>query len=128
MSPTQSRSSETLLPRPRRALSVVLLIVAGLYLALFVGPRQTPKLGLDLSGGTSAVLTATAPGGRAPSAAALGQTVDILRNRLAGNGVSAAHVTTQGNNQVVVQVPGSNGEQLVTQLLRSAQLRFRLVR
>jgi len=107
---------------------VVLVVVAGLYLALGVGPRQTPKLGLDLSGGTSAVLTATAPGGRTPSASALNQTVDILRNRLTGNGVAVADVTTQGSNEVVVQVPGGNGRHLVNDLMRSAQLRFRLVR
>ena len=47
---------------------------------------------------------------------------------MTGNGVAAADVTTQGSNQIVVQVPGTTGEQLVTQLLRSAQLRFRLVR
>ena len=115
-------------PRTRRALALVLLTVTGLYLAVVFGPRQTPKLGLDLRGGTSAVLTAKAPGGRAPSAAALRQTVDILRNRLSGNGVAAADVNTQGTDQIVVEVPGSNGQQLVAELLRSAQLRFRLVR
>lgn len=114
--------------RSWRPLVAVLGIVAALYLALFLGARQTPKLGLDLRGGTSAVLTATAPGGKTPSAAALGQTVDILRNRLTGNGVAAADVTTQGSNQVVVQVPGQENHNLVTELLRSAQLRFRLVR
>lgn len=115
-------------PRPRRALLVVFLVVTTLYLAVAVGSRQTPKLGLDLRGGTSAVLTATAPGGRTPSASALGQTVDILRNRLSGNGIVAADVNTQGDHQIVVQVPGSNGQQLVAQLLRSAQLRFRLTK
>lgn len=123
--PNSARSPQ---PRPGRALAVVLAVVVVLYLALIAGTRQTPKLGLDLRGGTSAVLTATAPGGRTPSAAALGQTVDILRNRLAGNGVAAADVNRQGNDQVVVQVPGHGGRSLVTDLLRSAQLRFRLVR
>jgi preprotein translocase subunit SecD len=123
-----SQPSQPSLPRPGRALAVVLIVVTGLYLALILGPRHSPRLGLDLRGGTSAVLTATAPGGRTPSTAALGQTVDILRNRLFGNGVSAVDVTSQGSNQIVVQVPGGNGHRLVTDLLRSAQLRFRLVR
>ena len=115
-------------PRPRRTLALVLFVVTGLYLAVTLGPRHTPRLGLDLRGGTSAVLTARAPGGHAPTAAALGQTVNILRNRLSGNGVAAADVTTEGSDQIVVEVPGSNGQQLVAELLRSAQLRFRLVR
>jgi preprotein translocase subunit SecD len=123
-----SQPAQHSLPRPRRALAVVLIVVTALYLALVLGPRHTPRLGLDLRGGTSAVLTAKGPGGRTPSAAALGQTVDILRNRLLGNGVSAVYVTSQGSDQIVVQVPGGNSHGLVTNLLRSAQLRFRLVR
>ena len=121
-------SSQPSLPRPGRALAVVLVVVVSLYLALVLGPRHTPRLGIDLRGGTSAVLTATAPGGHAPSPTSLAQAVDILRNRLLGNGVSAVDVTSQGDNQIVVQVPEGNGHGLVTQLLRSAQLRFRLVR
>src|SRR3954469_19480678 len=123
-----SMLTQSSLPRPGRALVVVLLVVTTLYLALVLGSRHTPRLGIDLRGGTSAVLPATAPGGRPPSAAALGQTVDILRNRLAGNGVSAVAVTAQGDNHIVVQVPGGNRHQLVAELLRSAQLRFRQVR
>src|SRR3954468_10292658 len=107
------------LPRPGRALAVVLIVVTGLYLALVLGPRHSPRLGLDLRGGTSAVLTATAPGGRRPSPAALGQTVEILRNRLFGSGVAAVDVTSQGTDQIVVQVPEGNGHGLVAQLLRS---------
>src|SRR4051794_3826664 len=123
-----SHSSQSPRPGPGRALAVVLPIVPALYLALTLGPRPTPRLGIDLRGGTSAVLNASAPGGRPPSAAALGQTVDILRNRLLGNGVSAVDVTSQGSKQIVVQVPQGNRHRLVTDLLRSAQLRFRLVR
>src|SRR4051812_49507310 len=123
-----SQPSQHSLPRPGRALVVVLIVVTGLYLALVLGPRHTPRLGIDLRGGTSAVLNASAPGGRPPSAAALGQTVDILRNRLLGNGVSAVDVTSQRSKQNVVQGPQGNPHQLVTGLLRAAQLRFRPVR
>src|SRR4051812_9724066 len=123
-----SQPSQHSLPRPGRALVVVLIVVTGLYLALVLGHRHAPRLGIDLRGRTSAVPTASAPGARPPSAAALGQTVGILPNRLLGNGVSAVDVTSQGSHQIVVEVPQGNGHRLVIDLLRSAQLRFRQVR
>ena len=111
-----------------RALGIVLLVVIGLYCGVAFGSRQTPELGLDLRGGTSATLTAVAPGGGTPSKAALNQTVDILRDRINGSGVNAAQVTTEGTNHIVVQVPGTTAQRtLVKQLTQTAQLRFRLV-
>ena len=44
--------------KPGRYLIVVALVLVGLYLGLFLGPAQTPKLGLDLRGGTEVTLTA----------------------------------------------------------------------
>jgi preprotein translocase subunit SecD len=115
-------------PRPWRPLAIVLLVLVGLYLGVAFGSRQAPALGLDLRGGTSATLTATAPGGGVPSKSALDQAVNILRDRINGSGVNAAEVTTEGNNHIIVQVPGTtNQSSLVKQLTQTAQLRFRLV-
>ena len=58
----QTGSARLARSRSSRALAVVLVLVAGLYLAVTIGARQTPRLGLDLRGGTSVVLTATAEG------------------------------------------------------------------
>jgi preprotein translocase subunit SecD len=115
-------------PRPVRSLAIVLLALIGLYCGVAFGSRHAPALGLDLRGGTSATLTATAAGGGTPSQSALNETVNILRDRINGSGVNAAQVTTEGNNHVIVQVPGTTAQAtLVKQLTETAQLRFRLV-
>jgi preprotein translocase subunit SecD len=83
----------------------------------------SPKLGLDLAGGTSLVLVPA----HKVSNAELDQTVAILSNRVDGLGVSGATVQTQGN-QIVVSVPGvNNGRALAAELVTTAQLYFRPV-
>ena len=48
---------------PGRTLIVLAVIVAGLFALLAVGGNWTPKLGLDLRGGTTITLTAQNPSG-----------------------------------------------------------------
>ena len=40
-------------------LAIVAVALVGIYLAVFFGPSATPKLGLDLRGGTQVILKAT---------------------------------------------------------------------
>lgn len=120
-------AARTNVPRPGRSLAFVGIVLVGLYLGVAFGKSQTPKLGLDLVGGTSAVLTAQVPGGKTPTKAAMNQAVDIIRNRLNGNGVQSDTVNTQGTNNILVQVPGKNRDKVLRNLLQVAQLRFRLV-
>ena len=51
------------------------VIVAALYLAMFLGPSATPKLGLDLRGGTQVILVATPLHGKKVTQGALDQAV-----------------------------------------------------
>jgi preprotein translocase subunit SecD len=82
-----------------------------------------PALGLDLEGGTQITLTADGSVDKDK----LNQAADIINERVNGSGVSEASVTTQGSNEIVVQVPGSTSNSLVQTVLRQARLRFRLV-
>jgi preprotein translocase subunit SecD len=82
-----------------------------------------PALGLDLEGGTQITLTADGSVDKDK----LTQAADIINERVNGSGVSEASVNTQGNNEIVVQVPGSTSNSLVQTVLRQARLRFRLV-
>ena len=82
-----------------------------------------PALGLDLRGGTQITLTAAGSVDKSK----LNQAVQIIDERVNGSGVSEAQVTTQGSNEIVVQVPGSTSNSLVQTVLRQARLRFRLV-
>jgi preprotein translocase subunit SecD len=115
-------------PRPGRPLALVALALIGLYLGLFLGPAQTPALGLDLRGGTQVTLTAQPlrAGGKV-SKTALNQAVNIIRQRVNGLGVNSADVNTQGNTNIVVSVPGKGHDQVVNTVGQTALLRFRQV-
>jgi preprotein translocase subunit SecD len=113
--------------RPARYLVFFVLIVALLYTLVFVtGDHQaSPKLGIDLQGGTRVTLTARTESGQAPSRDALGQARQIIETRVNGRGVSGAEVVLEGS-QIVITVPGEGGEQAKT-LGQTAKLYFREV-
>lgn len=99
--------------------------------AFWPGTDHAPRLGLDLKGGTQVVLLAqSATDGGAVTDDQLKQTVEIIRQRVNGFGVSEAEVTTQGsggNAAIVVSVPGVNEQQIAAQLAQTALLDFRPV-
>ena len=113
--------------RPGRYLALFALIVIALYLLVFLtGDREpTPKLGIDLKGGTRVTLSARTPSGEAPSQEGLQQAQDIIRDRVNSTGVSGAQVNLKGSN-IVITVPGENGEK-AKQLGETAKLSFRKV-
>ncbi len=100
-------------------------IVAALYLLVFfTGNRSpTPKLGIDLQGGTRVTLTARTPNGAPPSAESLKLARTIIENRVNGIGVAGSEVVTSGQN-LVITVPGNDGGQAKS-LGQTAQLYFR---
>src|SRR4029079_6385590 len=108
--------------RPGRTVAAFFIGLAIAYgLVALIGTWK-PALGLDLEGGTQITLVAN---GNVPKDQ-LNQAADIINARVNGSGVSEAEVTTQGNNEIVVQVPHST-KNLVETVVRQARLRFRLV-
>ena len=107
-------------------LALVGAVVAALYLAMFLGPSATPKLGLDLRGGTQVILSATPLHGKKVTQGALGQAVSIIRQRVDAAGVGGAQISTQGNNDIIVSAPGASRDQLAA-LDQTALLNFRQV-
>ncbi|HET6210002.1 MAG TPA: hypothetical protein VFD94_06450, partial [Jatrophihabitans sp.] len=92
-------------------------VLLGLFVVLYgivFWPHQprTPKLGLDLQGGAQVILKAQTTNGKAPSKAALDQARQIITNRVNGLGVSSAEVVTQGNDRIVVSVPGASANDI----------------
>ena len=95
--------------RPGRTVTVFFIGLAVAYgLVALIGTWK-PALGLDLEGGTQIVLTAKGN----VSKDNLNEAADIIDSRVNGSGVSEATVTTQGGNQIVVQVPGATQDNLV---------------
>ncbi|MCP2166628.1 protein translocase subunit SecD [Goodfellowiella coeruleoviolacea] len=113
--------------RPGRYLAVFALIVVVLYALVFFtgGGKATPKLGIDLQGGTRVTLTARSPDGADPSRESLNQARQIIETRVNGLGVSGAEVVLDGNN-IVITVPGDQGDQAKS-LGQTAKLGFRQV-
>ncbi|MBA3311317.1 MAG: protein translocase subunit SecD [Nocardioidaceae bacterium] len=85
-----------------------------------------PRLGLDLQGGTRITLQASAQEGGVTQAK-LDQAVGIISDRVNGAGVAEAEVTTQGDDIIIVEIPGKVGDDLERSIGSTAQLRFRLV-
>jgi preprotein translocase subunit SecD len=85
----------------------------------------TPQLGLDLQGGISVVLAPKA--GAKVKSDALGQAVNIIRNRVDSLGVAEPEVSRQGNN-IIVDLPGVKDRARAIDLVgQTAELRFRPV-
>ncbi|WP_164700385.1 protein translocase subunit SecD [Modestobacter sp. KNN46-3] len=111
----------------RRYFAAFLAIVAGLYALVFLtGDQRTPQLGLDLQGGTTVTLAARTPDGQAPDQEDLELARQIIEQRVNGLGVAEAEVVTEGESNIVISVPGDDGER-ARELGATAQLRFRPV-
>ncbi|GAB2837276.1 protein translocase subunit SecD [Microbacterium insulae] len=116
--------------RALTGLLVITAILAGinaLGVYVFKESSWTPELALDLQGGTQIVLEAQTEDGAAPSEEQMNQAVTIIRQRVDASGVGEADVTTQGGNQIVVQIPGQADEETRNRIEASAQLQLRAV-
>jgi len=87
----------------------------------------TPKLGLDLQGGTQIILSPLLATGETITPENLAQAVNIIRQRVDGTGVSEAQINTQGNNNIVVSIPGTPDDNTLKLIRSSATLDFRPV-
>ncbi|MFI8327246.1 protein translocase subunit SecD [Streptomyces sp. NPDC085529] len=100
-----------------------LLALAVVALALWTALTTSPRLGLDLRGGTRIVLeTRDAPGVRA-DAEATDRALEVLRKRVDGLGVAEPSLARSGENRIVVELPGLRDPRAAAELIgRTAQL------
>ncbi len=116
------------------------LVLLGALLAVIFGTvaagvkwssaSWSPKLALDLAGGTQIILTPIVePGQGNITDATINDAIAIMRQRVDSTGVSEAQVSSLGGRNIVVELPGDPQEQRKTIDLvkRSAQMRFRPV-
>lgn len=87
----------------------------------------TPKLALDLEGGTEMILAPQVQGGTEITQEQLDQAVEIIRQRVDGSGVSEAEITTQSGRNVVVSLPGVPSAETRELIQASAAMEFRPV-
>ncbi len=91
------------------------------------GASFVPELALDLQGGTSIILSPTVAEGTTVSTEQLNQAVGIIRQRVDSTGVSESTITTSGNANIVVEIPGTPSESTLQLIKSSAKLEFRAV-
>lgn len=127
--------------RPGRTLAVLGVLTALIFGFIWVAApdrigdqkldladKYQARLGLDLEGGTSVILTprTTAQKRGTITQDTLNQAVAIIRNRVDSFGVAESEVTTAGNN-IVISVPGKQDRSILETVQQTAELRFRQV-
>ena len=114
----------------RQHLLLVSLILLGLIgvglIALPQSPLyKSPSLGLDLQGGLEVVLEANPPPGRPLREGDMKRSETIIRDRIDALGVREPVVTRQGENQIVVQLPGIRDPERAKEIIgKTAELQF----
>lgn len=118
--------------RARRLLTTLLVFIVALVGVIAFGVWRgdatwTPKLALDLQGGTQIVLAPKLADGQSVTGEQLDQAVEIIRQRVDASGVSEAEITTQGTQNIAVSIPGKADEATLQRIEASAKLDFRPV-
>ncbi len=102
---------------------IFIVLLAGVGIVGTLASGNKPLLGLDLQGGVSVVLKPT----KQSSSEAIGQAIEIIRQRVDGLGVAEPEIARQGD-AIVVQLPGVKDRERALELVgQTAELRFRPV-
>ncbi|BDH11387.1 protein translocase subunit SecD [Streptomyces hygroscopicus] len=128
--PKKGRRAPASQGHPGRTLILVLIAMAGLVGGMFYSGTLTPRLGIDLAGGTSFTLAAQNQPGKpnAINETNMKTAAGIMERRVNGLGVTESEVQTQGSNHIIVNIPkGTDAKQARQQVGTTAQLGFRPV-
>lgn len=108
-------------------IALVLALVAGAYATIFPIKKST-RLGLDLQGGVSVILTAKDTPGSPVNEDSMRQAEMIIRNRVDGIGVGEPEIQRQGDRNILVQLPGiKDPEDAIKLMGKPAMLEFAIV-
>lgn len=92
---------------------------------MFIPPQEKINQGLDLQGGLSVVLTAKSTAGEEITTENLERSQAIIESRVNALGASEATVQVQGNDQILVQIPGlSDTETALNTIGKTGKLEF----
>jgi preprotein translocase subunit SecD len=92
------------------------------------GPANTADLDIVTAPDGTITLTLSPVAMHARAAAALQQSIEIVRRRIDETGVVDPQITQQGDSRIVVQLPGIEDPDRIKQLLgKTAHMTFRLV-
>ena len=120
--------------RPVRTLVTLTVAIVAACAALALGHftkgvSPYPDLALDLKGGTQLILTptVTAGGQREITDDDITQAISIIRNRIDASGVSESEISSMGNSNIMVSIPGTPSQEQLDLIRASSQMNFRPV-
>nr|WP_246430101.1 protein translocase subunit SecD [Schaalia hyovaginalis] len=93
------------------------------------GASYVPSLALDLQGGTQLILTPTSTEAddRQITEEDITQAISIIRNRIDASGVAESEITSMGQDNIVVSIPGTPSQETLDLIRSSSQMNFRPV-
>ncbi|MDE1920463.1 MAG: protein translocase subunit SecD [Candidatus Omnitrophica bacterium] len=113
----------------RKRSIIIIAVIAGCVVSL-IPINKRINLGLDLKGGMHLVLRVdnqNLPTAQEKEDAVL-RSMEVLRNRIDGLGVGETLIQRQGNNQILLQLPGVTDRQKALAMIgRVARLEFHMV-
>ncbi len=120
------------IPRRKRYVGTALtILLLAFCIEAVMPPSQKIRLGLDLQGGSSFLIRLVKDNPEAEITPSMQeQAVEVIRARIDQYGVSEPVITPQGEDRILVQIPGMDGDKMAQareQLQRVAKLEFRLV-
>lgn len=102
---------------------VFLLVLGSLYLAF--PPQEKINQGLDIQGGLSVVMSAQTTDGSTPTTEQMELSKSIIEERVNALGASETVVQIQGDDQILVQIPGmSDSQQALATIGKTGVLEF----
>ena len=109
----------------RRALMMMAVVIGLVAASLVVIVLRPTVLGLDLQGGVEVVLQGRDTADAVVDDEAIERSIEVIRNRVDRFGVAEPEIQKQGDDQIIVALPGAESpEQVVQDLIRPAQLNF----
>lgn len=100
-----------------------ILVIASIF--MFMPPQDKINQGLDIQGGLSVVLTAEGTDGHEVTQEDMEKSRAIIESRVNALGASEATVQVQGNDQILVQIPGlSDTETALETIGKTGKLEF----
>lgn len=120
----QKKRKDTASRRRVWSLVVVALMLVGAT-AIAFPPQDRINQGLDIQGGLSVVLSAKTDDGQAPTQEEMDKSKSIIEQRVNALGASEASVQKQGDDQILVQIPGmSDSQQALDTIGKTGKLEF----
>ena len=121
----QNKKKRTSPARHQAALLGLLAAIIVYCVFMFFPPTQTITQGLDIRGGLSVIMSASHPDGSAVTDEQMDEAVAIVTNRVNSLGASEATVQREGDNSILVQIPGvEDSDTALSTIGRTGTLEF----